>query len=60
MSVADLVKALQNVRAGSQFALRAALEALATDGAAGTLTIHIPRKPNDQLEIDFETRNKEK
>lgn len=56
MELDELITALLATRAGSQLALRTALEVLATDGAAGTLTIHIPRK-GTHLEVALEIHN---
>ena len=48
-----LIEALSATRSGSQFLLRAALEVLVTPGVGGRVTIHIPRKPEDRLEVEF-------
>lgn len=58
MSAYDaLVDAFDNARAGSQLALSMALMTLSTDGAAGSLTIHLPRRPRDPVEVEFTLRN---
>ena len=48
-----LVTALAHARLGSRVLLRMSLEALATDGVAGQLRIHIPRKTSDPIEVEF-------
>ena len=52
-----LVESLQRARGASQLFLRMALEAMRTPGAAGTLRIHIPRKVDDPVEIEFQGLN---
>lgn len=48
-----LFTALDTSRDSSQMFLHFALIALQTDGAAGTLRIHIPRRTKDQVEVEF-------
>lgn len=50
---AALTEALGGTRGASALYLRMALEALATEGAGGTIRIHIPRKTTDPVEVDF-------
>lgn len=53
----ELTRAIEAARLGSQMGVGMALDALTTEGAAGSLTIHIPRKTNDRVEIEFKLRN---
>lgn len=48
-----LLTALGISRDSSQMFLHFAVITLQTDGAAGTLRIHIPRRTKDQLEVEF-------
>jgi len=48
-----LVAALEAARAASRAYLRMGVEALRTDGLAGTIHIHIPRKTSDPVEVEF-------
>jgi hypothetical protein len=53
----ELFRAIEASRVGSQLAVDMALDALTTEGAAGSLTIHIPRKNTEKVEIAFRLRN---
>lgn len=51
--IASLLAVLGRARGASQLYLRFAIEALRTDGAGGRLIVHIPRKTNEIVEIEF-------
>lgn len=55
--IEQLTDALRGTRAASRLALRMAADALEHEGAAGSLTIHIPRRLRDPLEVEFHLRN---
>jgi hypothetical protein len=52
-----LIAELERAPLASQLFLAQAMEALDTEGAAGSLTIHIPRRANTPVQVDWHGRN---
>ena len=48
---------MSRVRPASLFNLQVALAALAEDGVAGSLTIHIPAKPGAPIEMEYASKS---
>lgn len=51
--LSTLVHALEGVRPASAIFLHMAADALATEGVAATLLLHIPRNPEHPIEVEF-------
>jgi len=48
---------MDRVRPASLFNLQVAVSALAEEGVAGTLTIHIPAKSGAPIEMDYSSKS---